>query len=211
MYFVSNQLFFCNLANQSPGRRAGSINDYDPVNENYGSQGQQGYRLTGQQPTQYAQQQQQQQTQQQQQQTQQQKLQQYYQQQQRQHALHVQQQQAMQQQAMQQQQQVMQQQQQALQQQQQQAMQQQQALRHQQHTMSQQSSYTGSVGVSSGYHQAANTQPRSSGVNWMTLIVKLQYEIIICVIFYFSVHSEPCTTMMLTMTTKFLSVTAMLL
>lgn len=81
----------------------------------------------------------------------------------------------MQQQAMQQQQQVMQQQQQALQQQQQQqAMQQQQALRQQQHTMSQQSSYTGSVGVSSGYHQAANTQPRSSGVNWMTLIVKWQ-------------------------------------
>ncbi|XP_046639740.1 LIM and SH3 domain protein F42H10.3-like isoform X1 [Daphnia pulicaria] len=164
---TSSTVVYCSqpnmLANQSPGRRAGSINDYDPVNENYGSQGQQGYRLTGQQPTQYAQQQQQQQTQQQQQQTQQQKLQQYYQQQQRQHALHVQQQQAMQQQAMQQQQQVMQQQQQALQQQQQQAMQQQQALRHQQHTMSQQSSYTGSVGVSSGYHQAANTQPRSSG------------------------------------------------
>ncbi|EFX81600.1 hypothetical protein DAPPUDRAFT_49826 [Daphnia pulex] len=35
LYFVSNQLFFCYLANQSPGRRAGSINDYDPVNENY--------------------------------------------------------------------------------------------------------------------------------------------------------------------------------
>lgn len=115
------------LANQPQGRRIGSINDYDPVNDNHGSQAGQGYRVTAQQPPQYVQQQQQ---------TQQQKLQQYYQQQQRQHALHVQQQQ-----------------------------QQQQALRHQQHTMSQQSSYAGSIGVSSGYHQAANAQPRSSGVS----------------------------------------------
>ena len=46
------------LANQPQGRRVGSINDYDPVNENHGSQSYRGTTQQQQQQPQYMQQQQ---------------------------------------------------------------------------------------------------------------------------------------------------------